>query len=589
MNVLLLAATGAEPEFAAWRTALVREGVPHDAIALCDGASRSALKEGLERIRFQAVILVTSQLLEHSLTAAERRALERYELEFGVRRLIAYAYPGPRVGLHAPAWAGPLKEVQATLTQSGCVVFPYLREKVPIDPGSWGYLATPLDGDRFETLLCGPHGSVLVGVHRPGDGREEMVQTFASHAGQIQSQLLRHGQLAWVARGTYLGHQRNYLSLHVDDVLLPNHGWNLATHRTDRGQAAQIRMTADDAALAARWSRSRAVRLDLVCNGAGSDRYATETGSGADPLLDALIRERDAFGWINHTYDHINLDATSAAVIEAEIGRNERWARDAGIELEAGVLVTGEHTGLGDLAADPPRGGNPMLAPALQTRGIRFLACDASRGYPANGRDPSGPQWPPGAPFMVGAALAVPRYPSSMPHDAATWEQVVDRRSRDPSAAGPISRHQLYAAEVRRILAATMNNDPRPHYFHQSNLTGGGGVGSRSGGLLYAVIDGVLEDYRRWIAPSAPLAQPTLREIGELLLRWMAWRSALASGSVTAHRQGSRVTVVNHARAAVAVPVTGTVIGSRYGGTRSGWARAIPGATELAIESLAGE
>jgi hypothetical protein len=104
-----------------------------------------------------------------------------------------------------------------------------------------------------------------------------------------------------VTRGGYLGHRRSYLSLQIDDVLLGNHGWDPAADAVDRNPGAMIRMTPEDATHAADWARARGLRLDLVSNGAGSERYAREAGLDVDPLLRALLARRDEFGWINHT------------------------------------------------------------------------------------------------------------------------------------------------------------------------------------------------------------------------------------------------------------------------------------------------
>ena len=58
--------------------------------------------------------------------------------------------------------------------------------------------------------------------------------TVASNQFQNHDQLLRHGMLNWVTRGVYLGYQRNYLELQVDDVFLPDDAWDPvdATSRT---------------------------------------------------------------------------------------------------------------------------------------------------------------------------------------------------------------------------------------------------------------------------------------------------------------------------------------------------------------------
>ena len=578
MKVLLLGATGEEPSFQAWRVALAREGTPFVAIALGTERMPSVLVDELGRSSFQAVILATGELLEQSLGSSHRHALEQLEHEFGLRRLIAHAYPCAAVGLQRPAWAGPLDGISATLTPAGRRVFAYLRLTVPIDSGSWGYLARPASEERFETLVAAPDGSALVGIHRRQDGGEEMVQTVAANPGQTHSQLLRHGQLAWVTRGAYLGYERNYLSLHVDDVLLPNRVPDVAASMSDSGSGGLIRMSAQDALHTARWSQANQLRLELVCNGAGSERHAREIGVEQDPLLAALLRERDTFGWVNHTYEHILLDDASRATIEAEVARNVSWAREVGIELEPRALVTGGHTGLANLAATPPRGENPELAPALRAQGVRFIACDASRPYPVHPQDPVGPRLPAGTPFAVGDAIAVPRYPTALAWYAASEQQALDALRSAHAADPPGSWETLVIRESRRILTLLLGNDPRPHYFHQSNL-----AGADRPGIMCALIDAVLGLYRRLIATDVPIVQPKLAEVGELLVRWAAWREALASGSIDAYADHEQLTIVNRASTVLDVPLTGTRVGSEYGGTRSGWVRASPGETVVRV------
>jgi hypothetical protein len=576
MRVLLLG-VGTEPSFRTWQLALENAGVPHDAIVLGGRRTRVRLRREDGQPRFQAVIVAASGLVREALPGAVRAQLEALEREFGIRRLTAYALPGPENGLRAAKWAGPLESVSPRLTASGATIFPYLQGPIPVDPGSWGYLADPLSDERFDPLVVAGDGSSLVGVHRHRDGREEMVQTFDANVGQIQAHLLRRGQLAWLTRGRYLGHERHYLPLQVDDVLLPNHGWNAASKTIDVTRGAMIRMTADDALHAARWSRSRGLRLDLVCNGAGSERHAREAGLDADPLLGALLGRRDDFGWINHTYEHINLDLASRATIEAEVERNRRWAGQVGIDLEPGAVVTGEHTGLANLAAVPASAENPELASALAAQGIRYLACDASRSYPARGADPDGPRLAPGVPFVVGSALAIPRYPTLLAYAAATRDQTLDHLRHLGLTDSP-SWPDVLATEAARIFTTVMSNDPRPHYFHQSNLAAADATQAPSDGrLLYALLDAVLARYRRYVKPEEPLLQPTLGQTGELLRRRMAWKAALQDGAVAGYVEGPRMRIVNGTDHAIDVPVSATGVDGAADGMTAGWTRVLPG------------
>ena len=575
MRILLLGETGREPGYEAWKVSLARAGIPFHAIALAQRDSPLRIISPSGTVCYQALILAKDGLIDLALDDDERVSLDRVQRELGVRELTAYAYPGPRCGLGSPTWAGRLDGLTGSLTARGHDVFPYLVGSVPIDVGTWGYLATPDPSQRFETLLVGPDGSSLLGVHHD-DGRERMVQTFDSNSGQLHGQLLRQGMLSWLTGGTFLGYERNYLALQVDDVLLPNHSWDLDRHMTATESDRVLRMSAEDATRTARWSRSRGVRLDLACNGAGSRRYIEERGADEDPLLTALLADRDAFGWINHTYEHQNLDKATRAAIEQEIEQNLAWALRHGIEFEPHVLITGEHTGLANLAAAPPRSENPNLAPALAARKIHFLACDASRPYPGRSAADAVPV-PAGEPFFTGSALAIPRYPTALAHDVATPEQLLDRlRWAGQSAAQ--SWPEVVSVEARRMLTKVVGNDPRPHFFHQSNLIEhrAASEAPRSS-LLCELVDALLDLYHSLIRPSTPIVQPTLAEIGRRLLRLEAWRHASTGGRVLAYLEGDAITISNRAETTLELPLTGALFGDNYGASRSGWASVPPG------------
>src|SRR6185295_20275557 len=136
-----------------------------------------------------------------------------------------------------------------------------------------------------------PNGSTVVGVYTSADGRETMFQTFNQNQFLLQSGLLRHGELAWLARSTYFGDQRNYLETHIDDNFLADDSWNTTTHSTDYDPADALRETPADVNFAASWSAQNNFRIDMLYNGGGS------TGS-TDPLLTAFRATKNSFGWI---------------------------------------------------------------------------------------------------------------------------------------------------------------------------------------------------------------------------------------------------------------------------------------------------
>jgi hypothetical protein len=130
-----------------------------------------------------------------------------------------------------------------------------------------------------------------------------------------------------------------------------------------------------------------------------------------------------------------------------------------------------------------------------------------------------------------------------------------------------------------------VGNDPRPHFFHQSNLADYNPAlpetDPRQGGILYPVIGGLLARYEgAFDRAKAPLLQPTQTQIGQILAQQSAWATTRAGGKLTAWLQDGRVFVRNDGAAAVDVPLTGTTAGDAYGGQRSGWV-SVPAGAQL--------
>ena len=381
IKVLLVSADGTEPGFGAWKAELQREGVPYSTFVAYSGQNRvSTLTDegladyGANHAYYNAVILATGDLGHNvanangttsylsALSDTEWASLAKFERTFGIRQLSDYTAPSPAHGLNVVGGTTQDGNV-GTLTPLGRAAFPYLKGPVPIandDPAvaeTFGYPATPVNGQDWQTLLAGPNGTAYLGIYtHPDDGREEMVMTVASNENQSQAQLLRHGELNWVTRGVFLGYQRNYLELQVDDLFLGDDAWDPTTHTTNYDPAAASRMTPADVAQAVAWSKARGVRIDFAFNGGGSELYKADHATTTDPLANAFAdpATRGAFGYINHTYDHPNLDCSTSSFVAKEIADNAAWARQHGLPLDATEVVTGEHSGLANT-----RPGNP--------------------------------------------------------------------------------------------------------------------------------------------------------------------------------------------------------------------------------------
>ena len=389
VRVLLLSADGTEPGFGAWKAELTREGVPFDTFVAYNGATRAATLTddkladyNADHAKYSAVIASTGDLGRSvtnsdatisylsALTDAEWATLAKFERTFGIRRISDYTAPGPAHGL-ATAGGAAQDGLTGTLTAAGRAAFPYLKGPVPIaddDPTvaeAFGYPATPSNPQDWQSLLTSPTGASYLGIYtHPDDGREEMVGTVAGNENQSQTQLLRHGMLNWVTRGVFLGYQRHYLEFQVDDLLLGDDAWSATTHTTSYNAADASRVSAADLTQAAAWSKARGLRLDFAFNGGGSQLFLDQVNGDAnpanntttDPLVTALQNPelRNAFGYINHTFQHPNIDCSTAPFITSQITQNTAWGQQHQLPFDPTEVITGEHSGLANT-----RPGNP--------------------------------------------------------------------------------------------------------------------------------------------------------------------------------------------------------------------------------------
>jgi hypothetical protein len=367
-------------------------------------------------------------------------------------------------------------------------------------------------------------------------------------------------------------------------------------------------MTADDVVHATAWQAQQHFALDLVFNAGGSIDAAEEAPGGVDPLTETLLAQRSQFRWTNHTLSHEWLGClrvtavapwscetdpltgdiryTSQAVIQSEISDNLAWATAHDLPLDRTELVTGEHSGLKILPQQPA--DNPNLEPALGATDIGWLAADSSR-MPNQ--------------LAIGSAHTVPRYPLNVFFNVATRAEQVDEynwiyTSRADGGSGicddnpatvtciaPLDPQTGYPdhivpLEARLTLARVLDNDPRPHFVHQSNLT--------EDRLIYPLLDDVLGDYRALLADNAPIVNERMSANGRELRRQAVWAAAVRAGTVTGYLQDGRVVVA--APAGVDVPLTvpegshlgdgsGPAFGEPYAGERSGW-------TEVAADTV---
>jgi len=527
MKVLLItdsANSNAAIAYGDWQNTLQREGVPYTSVvtnSLSAGsvplpALSSTAADGTQVANYEGVVVTVSGLM--GLTTAQWDQLQTFEHQFSVRQVTAYAVPSADYGLNTDPTGG-CSTVAATgvptcaaavstptLTADGANVFPYLN-KFSLDPGpqsTWVYQATPMGtlpaGASVDTLISGPNGSSLVGIYTSPDGRQTMYQTFNENQYYLQSQLLRHGELDWLARNTYFGDQRNYLEMDIDDTFTPDDVWDTTTHSIDYSDADAMRMNAGDVATATTWEANHNFRMDQLFNMGGSVAYQADNG-GTDPLLAAFQNTctsncgpgnaevgkpyADSFGWISHTYDTPYLDVGCATqnYIEAELNENTSVAHQAipgthgtgGLALtettdpslslgyENGqVFVPGNHSGFADLVPGNPATVDP---PILDTN-PPTPAADATSTLPAgwyeyaisdqfvNGSSDGQSAADVTSAFQVAAGQSVTLQWQAICHAA---DYVIYRGYNATSQTGPFTWTQLAPAAAQNSAYATVS------------------------------------------------------------------------------------------------------------------------------------
>ena len=224
------------------------------------------------------------------------------------------------------------------------------------------------------------------------DGRDRMALTFTSNQYLLQARLLAFGLFRWASRGLYLGEQRHYLEVDVDDW------FNTTDERFPDGTIDSdpgFSMTGHDAynasqqqkALVAAFPLLSGFQLNLAYNASDADLRANRTcypTGGVDRLTSTSRCLKGEFRWINHTFTHPKMNFTDYATSSYEITRNLTVGKNLGFNVPKAVLKTGEYSGLGvynpDVTndIDPPTdyglgASNRNLLAAAKAAGIKYM------------------------------------------------------------------------------------------------------------------------------------------------------------------------------------------------------------------------
>ncbi|MDO4244472.1 MAG: hypothetical protein Q4C89_00415 [Deinococcus sp.] len=556
--------------------------------------------------RYQGILLTSSALLTQpdadglvpsALSSEEWATLFEYERAYGVRQLALYGSPGTvpeDYGLRAVSGAETTTTSMKPTTAGRTVLSDLTSASIPVRY-AYTYPATVVNvaGVTTTPLLVDSNGRVLAATSKSADGRERLLLTMAQNPALRHSQLLSYGLVGWLTKGVYLGEHRRFIQIDIDDWFLGGDHYNPATNSL---YTEPFRINGNDA-LSVRdqqnWIRwdfplARNFRYAMAFNGGGAQTdvatlcTALFTGVAKDSLSSVSKCLNDDFDWVNHTKDHLRMDVMDYATANAQLADNFAIGTKMGLKMSRNSLVTGEHSGLGNM--DPTDDGtyndsdvnlpktdlglersNPNLLTAATNNGIRYLASDHSvRSH----RDPSCPTCGVPHPLNSGVFL-VPRWPNGVayhvtnPTEAtAFFNSVYGPQGRFPYFPNNLTYTQFLDYESDVALNHVLDGSAFPHYMHQPNLR------------QYALGKSLATDWIRALLTKytkySTLPLNTLRwdDLGPYVERHTIEEKAKAAGTLTGIFDRASKTVTLQSSEAVPYTLTGGNAGTTYGAFR---------------------
>ncbi len=608
-----------------------------DMLASLNGVACSSLDAGCVG-SYNGIILTISDLTPN-FTPAEWNILHNYEKDFKVREAVLSGWPATYSDPNAPF--GIYLDYGLMFSSSGASyiaqwsvpatyqkeIFESVNQANLLPITDFAFAAAPRNdvvGPRDGTipsvmpLLQTTNGEALVSIvqylmpNQTTPVREVMISTIANASFLIHSKVLAYEFINWATQGVFVGARYVYMAAHLDDLFLANELWDPSLKESNPLQT--YRLTSSDISNAiskqadfrAAHPTAGAFKLDFPINGSGAvvDPAATPLVANlTEDLVAAVIANKDAFRYINHTFTHADMDNppvpanapcdyetfTSVALIEAEITKNRTvWgllALPEQVENDR-VLLTGNHAGLKDrrCTAEPllhpemanvqdddvefdQSGANPLLLQAAANTNVQYVASDSSQR--AQNVEQHIAQYEDGS---ATDRIMLPRWPTNVFVNVINPDQLVDEYNymfhdrfvndgRDPCAiSGAICAPRNYietlAAEADNAVRHMLSFNKWPHFFHQTNAANY----AYGNTLIFDWLNAVFTAYEQLF--NLPVLNLPYWQIGDKT------RNKLDAKTAVIQAKWDRATnqVTLSADKAVNLEVTGIVGGDLYGG-----------------------
>ena len=406
LRALVLAVDASDFGVPTWQQTLDQVGAAYDVVYT---ASTPLTVDTLVRPdgigKYNAILLTSSSLLYQDSTGSfvsgldgtEWNTLWAYERDYTVRQAALYTSYGtfPEDYCLAGSSEGGVTStpLNATLTPAAATPFSYLKggATIPILQ-SYVYRDRLAAGCNGTPVLTS--GADVLGVRTTStDGRERMALTFTSNQNLLQAQLLPFGLFRWASHGLYLGEQKHYLNVDVDDwfnssdvwgtgtgALAPNRQWSMRAHDAYNAYLQQ-------SSLRSKYPLASAFTMGMAYNGGDANLNAGSSCSpngGVRALTATTKCLRNTFRWINHTLSHPKMNFTDYPTNYTEITQNLQVAAQVGLPVDRTVLKSPEYSGLGvynpdqNDDIDPPTdyglgASNQAMLDAAADAGVKYL------------------------------------------------------------------------------------------------------------------------------------------------------------------------------------------------------------------------
>jgi len=456
---------------------------------------------------YNGIVLATGDLTyfdatagtwQSALTTDEWNILHAYQTTFGVRSVTSYTYPEAAYGLTYAGFQDTLATpLTASLTTAGQSVFTNIKPTAAIPlTGAWDYFGTVNDPTVTTPLIT----TTVAGQTYPlasvtqFTGYQNLAITIANNAYLTHSLLFAPGWINWVTRGVSLGARHTNIDPQIDDLFLPDDTWNPATLIAN---GPVYRNSAADITALAAWQNT----LKAQANHPGMKVEFPFVGSGVntstgglggilggilgglfnnDPLVKAIQANKAQFGFINHTFDHYNLDCgdcenptgiitTTAAKIKSEITTNIAEGLLLGLPMDTSQMVQPDISGI-----NTP--DDPMAQKAAADAGIRLWISDTSHVGQQNPSFNTGWYAPGDSRLFI-----LPRRPSNLFFSVTTPDQWVSVYNYFYAPGGvlcatttcftaPQTYAQILDHESNYFLQLLLQGDDDPWMFHTPNI-----------------------------------------------------------------------------------------------------------------------